>query len=301
MASDRKLLNRELRAAAILLLCVVLSGSLLFSHFAGYTVPDTCHYIPLTQSNGTTRIITENQDAVSGTAGAFYADGRMMLTASPVLTANWFRVTDENTVWKGDTQIEIFRVSYENGENQITVKSGNGDKVIAPGTENSYTFALENTSSGPVEYSMSMKAYFSSDAYTIPVVAKVTRDVEGRYLLGGESGYEPVLELSRVEDSGTLKKGYVMPYTLSWQWPFEGDDTYDTLLGNLAQDEDLTLTIVIETYATYTPDASDGIPQTGDLSQIGVWFTVMLGSAAALLLMFLLPWMRRRGEDDEEA
>ena len=53
----------------------------------------------------------------------------------------------------------------------------------------------------------------------------------------------------RVALRSVLKKGYVMPYTLSWQWPFEGDDAYDTMLGNL--EEDLTLTIVIETYAEY--------------------------------------------------
>ena len=105
-----------------------------------------------------------------------------------------------------------------------------------------------------------------------------------------------MLELNKVSDSGTLKKGYVMPYTLSWQWPFEGDDAYDTLLGNL--EEDLTLTIVIETYAEYAPPSADGgIPKTGDTSHIALWFSVMLGSSAGL--MFLLLLMRRKGEENE--
>ena len=44
-----------------------------------------------------------------------------------------FEASDDNTVWSTNTQVEIFRVSYVNGEQVITVNSGNGDKVIAPG------------------------------------------------------------------------------------------------------------------------------------------------------------------------
>lgn len=288
--------TRRLKAAAALLLCVMLSASMLFSRLVSYTKADTRQYIPLTRSNGITTVLVDGEDGTFVRAEGFNPNRPVLLAAEPVRIADWFRVTDANTVWKGDTQVEIFRASYQNGEKQVTVKSGDGDKVIAPGTENSYTFALENTAKGPVEYSMSMKAYLSSKDYTIPVVAKVCRDTDKKYFLGSDKEYADVLDLSKVSDSGTLKKGYVMPYTLSWQWPFEGDDAYDTLLGNL--EEDLTLTIVIETYAEYAPPSADGgIPKTGDTSRIGLWFTVMLGSAAGL--MFLLLLMRRKGEENE--
>ena len=297
--ANRKPYTRQLKAAAALLLCVVLSGAMLFSRLVSYSMADPRQYIPLTESNGITTVFATQQDTgLSWKSGGFDPNRPLLLAASPFLTANWFRVTDENTVWKGDTRVEIFRVSYENGQEQVTVKSGRGDKVIAPGTENSYTFALENTADGPVEYAISMKAYFSSADYIIPVEAKVTRDTDKKYLLGSSAAYADVLELNTVSDSGTLKKGYVMPYTLSWQWPFEGNDAYDTMLGNL--EEDLTLTIVIETTASYAPPTADGgIPKTGDTSHIALWFTVMLGSSAGL--MFLLLLMRRKGEENETA
>ena len=286
--------KRRLRAAAALLLSVVLTGSLLFSRLVGYTAADDTRYIPLTQSNGITQVLTGQPDGTFAAAVDF--SHPTLLSAGPV---DWFRVKDRNTVWRGRTQVEIFRVSYENGENQITVNSGRGDKIIAPGTENSYTFALENTAQDSVEYALSMKAWFSLDgSYPIPVEVKVTRDVGRRYLLGSADEYEDVLELNDVRDFGTLKKGYVMPYTLTWQWPFEGDDAYDTLLGNLDEGEELTLTIVIETYASYAPAGTDGgIPKTGDTYAIELAVTLMVASAAGLMLLLLLA--RRKGDKDE--
>lgn len=297
--ANRKPYTRQLKAAAALLLCVVLSGAMLFSRLVSYSMADPRQYIPLTESNGITTVFAVQRDTgLSWKSGGFDPNRPVLLAASPFLSASWFQVTDDNTIWKGDTQVEIFRVSYKNGQGQVTVKSSRGDKVIAPGTENSYAFALENTANGPVAYSMSMKAYLSSDDHTIPVVAKVRRETDHAYFLGSAGEYKDVLQLNQVKDSGTLKKGYVMPYTLSWQWPFEDDDAYDTMLGNL--EEDLTLTIVIETYAEYAPpSADDGIPKTGDTSHIGLWFTVMLGSSAGL--MFLLLLMRRKGEENETA
>jgi hypothetical protein len=41
-----------------------------------------------------------------------------------------------------------------------------------------------------------------------------------------------------------------MPYILQWRWPFDIDDEYDTMLGNLAVEEDISLTIVIRTTAS---------------------------------------------------
>jgi len=299
VASGKNNLNRQFRAASALLLCVVITGTLLFSRLVSFSATDSWQYIPLTESNGITQVVMGTLEGEPQTAG-FRPDSPVLLAASPFLATSWFRVTDKNTVWDGNTRIEIFRVSYRNGENEITVKSGRGDKVIAPGTENSYTFALENTAGGPVIYDMSMAAYVSNEEYSLPVVAKVSRNTDKTYLLGSPDSYRDVLELDTVSDEGVLSMGHVMPYTLSWQWPFEGDDTYDTFLGNLAESEDLTLTIVIQTHATFCPDEDvmGGIPKTGDTSHIEMWFTVMLASAAGLMLLLLL-MLRRKGEEHE--
>ena len=145
---------------------------------------------------------------------------------------------------------------------------------------------------------MSMKAFLSSDEYTIPVKAKVTKDTDKEYLLGSDKEYADVLELNNVSDTGTLARGHVMPYTLTWQWPFEGNDAYDTMLGNL--DEDLTLTIIIETTASYAPPTAEGgVPKTGDTGSVGMWFALMLASLVGMLILLLLK--RRKGEENEEA
>lgn len=288
-------------AVVTLLLCVMLSATVLFSRLATYVTADPIHYIPLTKSSGTTSVLTgqlgeDGSIEFSETAASPLAQP-MVLTYSPFLTESWFRVTDENTVWKGETDVEIFRVSYENGQGQVTVASASGDKVIAPGTSNSYSFTLKNTSDHSLEYIMEMEAYFSDGDHKIPVNARVF-DKYGDYYAGTAESMVPVEELNKVSDSGKLKAGYQMPYTLQWEWPYEGDDSYDTLLGSLAADEDIALTIVINTTASYTPDpATDGeSPQTGDTFQLGLAVGVMVFSAVALII--LLAGRRRKGEED---
>lgn len=293
---------RQLHAAAALLLCVVLSGAMLLSRLADYAAADDRQYIPLTRSTGITSVLEGTLDPEGQVRfqalEPFDPTRPVILAAQPVALADWFRVTDENTVWKGETRVEIFRVSYKNGGGTVTVRSGKGDRVIAPGTENSYTFALENTADGPLDYALSMKAYLSDGEQTLPVEVKVTRDTDKTYLLGSADAWADVQKLNQVSDSGSLKKGYVMPYTLSWQWPFEGDDALDTALGS--GKEDLTLTVVIETTAGYAPpDKDGGIPKTGDTSAIGLWFAVMMISGAGIPA--LLAAARRKEERYERA
>lgn len=276
-------------AVVSLALCVILSATMLFSRLLAFTPADTRHYIPLTRSGGFTTVTADGRQVA-----APYTH-RPPLAAGPVLTADWFRTYDENTVWSGETDIEIFRISYENGSGQVTVNSENGEKLLAPGTENTYSFALENTGNNPVKYTMSMEAYFTDGTHVIPVEARVSSH-EGVYLCGSADSYAPVLDLNQVADSGSLKAGYIMPYTLQWRWPFEIDDEYDTMLGNLAVEEDISLTIVIRTTASYTPDPGSGIPKTGDTSNITLMFTIMVASGAGLLIL-LIPQRKRKEEN----
>ena len=292
--SLRKRKHTRLGAAAVLALCVLLSGIMLFSRLAGFVREDQRLYIPLTRSGGITRV--EELHSGEETAARPKPVRLPLLTAAPLLAASWFQAYDDNTVWEGRTDVEIFRVSYENGAGQLTVLSDRGDKVIAPGTQMDYPFALKNTGRENVRYEMTMEAYFSHDQWQIPVVARVL-DHTGRYLCGTEGHFEDVLELNQVSDAGTLKPGYVMPYTLQWEWPFEGDDAYDTLLGNLAVAEDITLTIVIKTVASYTPAEGGGIPQTGDTSQILLYTLMMLCSAVGLLVLYQMDRRRREARN----
>lgn len=293
-------------AVLSLVMCVVLTATVLFSRLVTFVTADTQHYIPLTKSSGITTVQIGQRDALGNITfrhSGYHPDNHRLLTASP-----GFRVYDENTVWSGETSVEIFRISYENGQQQVTVNSANGQKLLAPGTENTYRFTLENTGNVDLDFSMEMEAWFSHEDTPIPVVARVT-DYQGNHLCGSADGKADVLELNDVSQAGTLTAGYVAPYTLEWEWPFEGDDAYDTMLGNLAVDEDITLTIQIRTTASYSggpveptdptdptepeiPTIDGGIPKTGDDMPIGLLMCIMAGSAAGLMIL-LLPRKKR--------
>ena len=278
-ASLRQKNIRRLPAVLILFLCVVLSGCMLFSRLMLFTPTDTRHYIPLTRGNGLTNV------TVTPAAPRTAAFGSpLLLSARP-----GFQVVDDGTVWSSETDIEIFRVSYQNGESQVTVNSQNGEAVLAPGTSNSYQFVLENTGNVPLQYTMSMEAYFSHTDYPIPISVRLT-DLNGEYLLGSEENAAPVMELNGVSREGTVRVDHLVPYTLQWEWPFSEDDAYDTLLGNMATEEDITLTIVIRTTASYTDSPNPGDdepPQTGDTTSIAFLLLLMVGSFAGMLVLLL--------------
>lgn len=282
-----------------LVLCVVLSGSMLFNRMVGFVKLESHQMIPLTESNGITHVSHFQRQSAQAPHTRLLANGQdtaiIPLTEVTTPADPGFQVFDENTVWEGQTDVEIFRISYENGEAQVTVQSGNGDQVLAPGTENSYTFTLQNTGNVNLDYTLQVEAYFSHGDLAIPVVARLV-DYDDHYLVGSESDYAPVLELNSVDIKNSLTAGYIAPYTLQWQWPFEGDDAYDTLLGNTAVDEDITLTIVIRTTAEYGGEG--GMPETGDNTQLLVPAIVLVASFGGLLAVLLIP--KRRREDQHE-
>ena len=112
--------------------------------------------------------------------------------------------------------------------------------------------------------------------------------------------------LNGVSDQGQLAPGKSASYTLYWQWPFEqGDDEYDTFLGNLAADEDVTYTIAIHTLASDAEaadgsgagsDKNGGLFKTGDDTMI--WIAALVLAIAGGLAVTL--WVRRKKEQAEE-
>ena len=214
-------------------------------------------------------------------------------TPTPIPARPGFESSDENVVWSTDTQVEIFRVSYENGQQEITVNSADGDKLIAPGTENSYTFKLKNTGNVPVDYTVEVDAFVTPGDYTIPVDARLAR-YDGLWVVGGSEEWVDTAALDAAEDSDSLSAGNFTYYTLDWRWPFDGNDELDTLLGSA--EEDITLTIVIRTVATANTDGGGGLtpPQTGDLSMGTLWAILAGGS----LVMILILLFTRKKEDE---
>lgn len=209
-----------------------------------------------------------------------------------------FEVYDDNTVWSTNTDIEIFRISYENGEQKITVNSSDGDKLIAPGTENSYVFKLKNTGNVPLKYSVQVNAKIEPAGITIPVTARLSRH-DGKWITGnGTNAYVNAPNLDLAEDEATIGVGKFTYYTLDWQWPFEtGNDERDTLLGNMAVDEDLTFTIEIITHAEFDGVGEDiGIlpPQTGDNSRLALWLTIAMSSLVIIVVLIIIDRRAKR-------
>ena len=317
-----KLHNRRMQAAMMLMLCVIISVSLLFAQLVEYTAVDTTRYIPLTRSNGITTV-REGQRQADGSVTfrsvSYHPDNHRLLTAKPNV-----RASNQKPVWVSSTNLEIFSVSYVNGQKSVTVSGQDGEKVIAPGTEQTFDIGLYNDSNMSLDYDVEFHAFceiirkgatYTEDelfekvsTFEIPVNAAITyktnNDEQSKYLFGSAEEKPPVTDMVNVTHEGTVGKNKYISYELKWEWPFEGDDTLDTYLGNMASDlaKDnqeirLTISVVANAEQATNPNADDGIPKTGDTSGIALWMTFMLVSAAGLMLLIIL--LRPRGEKNE--
>lgn len=207
-----------------------------------------------------------------------------------------FEASDSKKIWTTNTKVDIFSVSYKNGEQEIYVQSSNGDKVIAPGTENSYIFKFKNTGNVALDYELDVEAYITPGDVKIPITLRLKR-YDGTWVAGGKDKYLSATEGLQIDDASTIGAGMYVYYTLDWKWPYEGgNDELDTLLGDRATGEDLVFTLVLKTTATESldPDAQGGIPpKTGDDSSSIFW--ISLGGSA--LLSFVLILFSKEKED----
>lgn len=282
----------------LLLLCEAASLAVLFSHISKYSQQEFTNIIPLTESNGNT-VVTITKKPVKSPVAASEGTQGIVRLANPSFSAY-----DENTVWQAETDVEIFNVSYENNNGEITVngQSGNADKLIAPGTSNKYAFTLANTGDVPLGYNLNMESWITGTELEIPVKVRVW-DYENNYLSGSADETVPVMELNNVNQDGVLGSGRYAVYTLEWVWPYEqNNDEFDTMLGNLAVDNELALNIRINTTASYSdaPQADDtGIlpPKTGDNFNIKLYSIIIV---LALLILFLSFVIKDKRKDTEE-
>ena len=282
-----KSLGNLLALILILLLCLMVSVSLLFGRVIPYT---SAKFVNV-------HSLTENADPDSN---ASTTDVGNEQTASSDQNPENHRFE-----FHMEAEEKIFRLSYdETGKITVIGAEGNGDNLIAPGTSNVYQFTLANTGDVSLDYTMTMEAYITGTDLLIPVDARVW-DHTNRYLLGSPDNMVDVLDLNTVNDSAELGAGRYAVYKLEWEWPFErGDDVYDTMLGDLAVDNDLELHIVIRTVAAIDedPDNPDaGLinpPYTGDVSQLVLLCLLSAGSFAGLCIMIFAFFKSGRKEKE---
>jgi len=191
--------------------------------------------------------------------------------------------TDTARVAKFGVEIEMsddldgaFKSEYETDDSDhsdiitYSVSSANGtDKVVAPGTEGSFDIKITGTPEVAVEIEFELLDAAYSDNwvvdggstygadYTYHPILWTLQDANGSGIYSGANlgdladaleslnrAYAPNVDLSSVE-TGTC--------TLSWVWPFEVDEDHnymDTQLGDLAVDEDLTVSLELSVRVT---------------------------------------------------
>lgn len=198
-------------------------------------------------------------------------------------------------------EIQVFYAEYGK-DGEITVKSDFGDKVVAPGTENSYNLYVRNVGKVPISYILEAESRITVDVNgqqtEIPIEASFYTP-RSSYLLGGEESLENLCKLDGVKDSSGLSPEHQAKYTLCWSWPFDGDDEFDTLLGNLAAEgEELTVKVAFNVTAAYNPNAGGGSPITGGSSNIGLWVALFVISTFTLIILLFL---RKREQDEENS
>lgn len=263
-------------AACIIALCVLASLVVLFSRVIGYADSEYVNVMSLTENT-----VTQTSEPYAPAPGENQ-------TSKPV--------SDPQFVM--EAEVEIFKFSYdETGKITVIGPANNEDKLIAPGTSNLYQFTLANTGNVALDYNMTMEAYVTGTDLWLPVNARVW-DYTNKYLVGSADSMVDVIELNSVNESAKLGAGRYAVYNLEWEWPFEwGNDEYDTMLGNLAVDDDLTLHIVIRTYAEYdeTIDDNPGLPpKTGSESYSTILIIMCVAAFSVLCITFFVSFRAKR-------
>ena len=213
-----------------------------------------------------------------------------------------FQASDSDKIWGKQTDIELFRVSYENGEHVMTAVGAHGQEIVAPGTENDYTFNLTNTGNVSIAYRVSATAVLSDgqNSFDIPLKLRLS-DYTGRYLIGGADSWADFESLGTFSESASLAAGHYTAYTIEWQWPYEwGDDAFDTMLGDLAVDRDLVLTVTINVSAEASSDPNEpgGIPQTGDNSAL---LSGVMAVSGVVFILLLISLRKQKGGKEADA
>lgn len=211
---------------------------------------------------------------------------------------------EEQSVWSTETPVDIFHRSYTNKDGEVSVVSGTKEKVIAPGTDGSYTFTLKNTGKRAVDYKVWIETKVSDGLSGKELNTKMTGK-EG-WLLGGSDSWGKMEQLNQVSEACSLEAGKSTAYTISWQWPFEQEmDDYDTDLGNRAVDENLTYTVTIHTITTVNTEDNQSdsnvikklrSAKTGDTGNLIYWIVFAVVSLGVILFLVF----KRKNERNNE-
>lgn len=196
--------------------------------------------------------------------------------------------TSENILPCGCAEFRLFSDEYQN------VKSDNGDKVVAPGTESDSIVRLKNANKEEATYIATLYVIQSSE---LPVTADLICEegtLTDEYVLPEHAADADVI----ASYTGVIKSEEIVDFTTEWKWKFyesDAQDQIDTALGNLAA-EGKADNIVLGLYIVVEGEEEVIPPQTGDKSMLPQIIALVITGACLVLILV----GRRRKKAEEE-
>lgn len=193
---------------------------------------------------------------------------------------------DEN----GVIQLSMFRSDYG------SVAAGNGENVIAPGTERTTRVRLLNTASGSVRYSAVL---YRLDETDVPVQAGLNGADAAITSYPLPNGVTKDQVVGAVD--GTLGGSSVKTVDVDWKWDYSVNDTadsHDTQLGARSNRDTVQYGLYVVVEDENSKDGGFVLPQTGDNSHLMLWFIVLV--VALCLMIAIAVWDRRNARRDHE-
>ena len=212
---------------------------------------------------------------------------------------------DEESKWEAGKQVNIFDAEYKNGEGATTVISQDGTKLIAPGTQTTYKFTMQNNGNMAVVYETDLDFILKiggevvSD-YEFPLTVRLVNQ-NGEYVIGSETEWVQVAKASLARHPGLLGANSYETFELQLYWQFEGgNDELDTLYGDMSAEKGVTLTLRINTYAEEALDPTlqggtkvevEGTEEYGGTIR-WLWLVMLLINAS--IIVFYVSWLMNK-------
>ena len=197
-------------------------------------------------------------------------------------------------------------------DGKVTYSGNAGNFVFEPGGEHSLTdlfpnfrdvmpgdtltqkITVKNNADNKVKvniYIRSLGAHENSVDFLSQLGLKVAKSEENKMAYMFDAKANETAQLDRWVCLGTLYSGGEVNLDVTLTVPVELDNEFQNKTGCLDWE------FMIEEFPIEEDDPQS--PQTGDNSHVGLWFAVMLGSLATLII--LLVWYKKDKENEENA
>ena len=185
-------------------------------------------------------------------------------------------------------EMNIFSIFYTSANGEVTVQSANGDKVVAPGTKFDQVIRVRNADEYAINFALEPKVVFST-RYQIPLQVRM-KTADGEYILGSAEEWVSLQDLRSLEYTGTLQKAGAAEFIFEWMWPYEGDDNYDTIIGN--EDREVGLELSFEFHAAVNTSLEanggwEGHPDMGKNIALAASSAIFLASIVAVTIVII--------------